>query len=253
MDRDAVGRRVGLEAVGQREFQRGVGLNPARRPVTVVGGEIALDQHLHRKVEQRRLRELIDDRWGSEPIEDGRPRKSIERTGGDLLERLDVNGFVYSRGYSNETVAKLQNYILMVIWSIQSDVTAAASYQDFIKHTILFPHETPFSWLLKGNLFEEIIERWVEVRRYDNSIVTVIELLRPEHRGRRRRDYLARRETWVSRDIHLIELNFLLDGRPPGRDLPAGHFSAVISRGGCGCEPRRCSRRSAFAHGTWWR
>ncbi|HEY7853340.1 MAG TPA: FAD-dependent oxidoreductase, partial [Caulobacteraceae bacterium] len=82
----------------------------------------------------------------------------FERTGADLLERLDVNGFVYSRGYSNETVAKLQNYILMVIWSIQSDVTAAASYQDFIKHTILFPHATPFSWLLKGNLYEKIIE-----------------------------------------------------------------------------------------------
>ncbi|HEY2179209.1 MAG TPA: FAD-dependent oxidoreductase, partial [Caulobacteraceae bacterium] len=80
------------------------------------------------------------------------------RSGPDLLERLDVNGFVYSRGYSNEQVAKLQNYILMVIWSIQSDVTAAASYQDFIKHTMLFPHPTPFSWLLNGNLYEKIIQ-----------------------------------------------------------------------------------------------
>jgi hypothetical protein len=80
------------------------------------------------------------------------------RSGADLLERLDVNGFVYSRGYSNEEVAKLQNYILMVIWSIQSDVTAAASYQDFIKHTMLFPHPTPFSWLLNGNLYEKIVQ-----------------------------------------------------------------------------------------------
>ena len=32
------------------------------------------------------------------------------------IDRLDVNGFIYSRGYANENVARLQNYILMVIW-----------------------------------------------------------------------------------------------------------------------------------------
>ena len=53
VDRDAVGRRAGVEAVGQRELQRA--LLPARRPVTVVGRDVALDQHLHRVVEQRRL------------------------------------------------------------------------------------------------------------------------------------------------------------------------------------------------------
>jgi hypothetical protein len=81
----------------------------------------------------------------------------FQRTGDDLLERLDVNGFIYSRGYSTEKVAALQNYVLMVIWSIQSNVTAAASYQDFIKHTMAFPHPAPFCWMLEGSLSEKLI------------------------------------------------------------------------------------------------
>ncbi len=81
----------------------------------------------------------------------------FQRTGDDLLERLDVNGFIYSRGYSTEKVAALQNYILMVIWSIQSNVTAAASYQDFIKHSMAFPRAAPFCWMLQGSLYERII------------------------------------------------------------------------------------------------
>jgi len=81
----------------------------------------------------------------------------FQRTGDDLLERLDVNGFIYSRGYSTEKVAALQNYILMVIWSIQSNVTAAASYQDFIKHSMAFPHAAPFCWMLRGSLYQRVI------------------------------------------------------------------------------------------------
>ena len=73
------------------------------------------------------------------------------------IDRLDVNGFLYSRGYATENVAKLQNYILMVIWSIQSDLTAAASYQDFVRHAATFPKPTPFAWLLKGDLYQHII------------------------------------------------------------------------------------------------
>jgi hypothetical protein len=74
------------------------------------------------------------------------------------IDRLDVNGFIYSRGYATENVAKLQNYILMVIWSIQSDLTAAASYQDFVRHAAAFPKPTPFAWLLRGDLYQNIIE-----------------------------------------------------------------------------------------------
>ena len=84
----------------------------------------------------------------------------FNRHGADELDRLDVNGFIYSRGYSTEKLAKLQNYILTVIWSIQSDITGAASYQDFVKHSYNFPKETPFAWLPKGDLFRTIIAPW---------------------------------------------------------------------------------------------
>lgn len=96
-----------------------------------------------------------------------------------LIDRLDVNGFIYSRGYTTENVAALQNQILMVIWSIQSDVTAAASYQDFIKHTLTFPRPTPFCWLLKGDLYRNVIlpfERRLEGCIERGAAVTRVEL-----------------------------------------------------------------------------
>ena len=76
---------------------------------------------------------------------------------GDQFSQLDVNGYIYSRGYATEDVAKMQNYILMTIWSLQSEVTSAISYQDFVKHTLTFPEATPFCWLLKGDLYSNII------------------------------------------------------------------------------------------------
>ena len=82
----------------------------------------------------------------------------FDRKRDDQLENLDVNGFVYSRGYSTQAVAHLQNYMLMLIWSIQSELTAASSYQDFIKHTIAYPKKTPFCYLLEGPLQTKIID-----------------------------------------------------------------------------------------------
>jgi hypothetical protein len=73
------------------------------------------------------------------------------------LDMLDVNGFIYSRGYATEPVARLQNYILMLIWSIRRSQTAAASYQDFIKHSFTYPDGAPFAWMLKGSLAETIV------------------------------------------------------------------------------------------------
>ena len=82
----------------------------------------------------------------------------FNRSGLDQLDMLDVNGFIYSRGYATEDVAKLQNYMLMLIWSIRSAQTAAASYQDFIKHTLTYPNGAPFAWMLKGSLAERILK-----------------------------------------------------------------------------------------------
>lgn len=77
----------------------------------------------------------------------------------DMLSQLDVNGFSYSRAYSTEPAAALQNYTISVIWSIPSYMTSAKVFKQFIKHQVssLSPN-TPYSWLLKGSLQKKIIE-----------------------------------------------------------------------------------------------
>ncbi|MXP14911.1 FAD-dependent oxidoreductase [Altererythrobacter confluentis] len=81
----------------------------------------------------------------------------FDRSSFDQLNKLDVNGFIYSRGYSTENVAEMENYILTLIWSIQSEETAAATYQNFLRHCFKFPDNSPFSWLLKGSLDKQLI------------------------------------------------------------------------------------------------
>ncbi len=82
----------------------------------------------------------------------------FDRSSLDQLDKLDVNGFIYSRGYATENVAKMENYILTLIWSIQSEDTAAATYQNFLRHCFKFPDNSPFSWLLKGSLDKMLIQ-----------------------------------------------------------------------------------------------
>src|SRR5208282_4183583 len=74
-----------------------------------------------------------------------------------VLSRLSVNGFLHSRPYATERCAELHDFMLMVIWSIHGNLTSAASYKDFVKHTFGFPRATPFAWMLKGRLQEKII------------------------------------------------------------------------------------------------
>lgn len=97
----------------------------------------------------------------------------FNRLGLDQLDMLDVNGFIYSRGYATEPVAKLQNYILMLIWSIKSSQTAAASYQDFIKHTFSYPDGAPFAWMLKGSLAEKVVAPMAEKLKDLGCVVAV--------------------------------------------------------------------------------
>ncbi|WP_128891364.1 FAD-dependent oxidoreductase [Erythrobacter sp. HKB08] len=82
----------------------------------------------------------------------------FDRDSQNTIQMLDVNGFIYSRGYATENVAAMQNYILMLIWSIQSSWTAAATYQNFLRHNYTFPDRAPFSWLLKGSMSEKLIK-----------------------------------------------------------------------------------------------
>lgn len=76
----------------------------------------------------------------------------FERNASNLMEMLDVNGFIYSRGYGTEDVAEMQNYLLSLIWSIPSAWTAADTYQNFLRHTFTFPNHAPFNFLMKNCL-----------------------------------------------------------------------------------------------------
>jgi uncharacterized protein with NAD-binding domain and iron-sulfur cluster len=75
-----------------------------------------------------------------------------------VLDRLDVTGYLYSRPFMNESIAGLHDAILKVIWSMPSNETSAHAYQDLLRHTMTFPHETPFAWLVKGPAGKKLIE-----------------------------------------------------------------------------------------------
>ncbi|MGH7024804.1 MAG: FAD-dependent oxidoreductase [Caulobacteraceae bacterium] len=74
-----------------------------------------------------------------------------------VLDRLDVNGYFYSRGYSVDEVGKQHDRLISLIWSIPSNMTSASAYQNFIKHHLAFPHINSFGWLLKGSVQAKII------------------------------------------------------------------------------------------------
>ncbi|PZN94906.1 MAG: hypothetical protein DCF31_08085 [Alphaproteobacteria bacterium] len=106
--------------------------------------------------------------------------------GGDVtdnLERIDVNGFLYSRGYVTEDVAKVHNYILTLVWSMNSDVTAAKTYQDFLRHFSSFPNEQPLAWLLRGSLRQKIVQpladklRDLGVTVHTETMVTALDII----------------------------------------------------------------------------
>jgi hypothetical protein len=77
---------------------------------------------------------------------------SVPRAGKQLkvMDELDVTGYLASRPYMNNKIAELHDDILKIIWSMPSDSTSAQAYQDLIRHTLTFPNETPFAWLVKG-------------------------------------------------------------------------------------------------------
>lgn len=105
----------------------------------------------------------------------------FDRSGLRQLQQLDVNGYLYSRGYATEAVAKMDNYVLSLIWSIPSEQTAAATYQNFMRHTWQFPDHAPFAWMLKGSLASRLIdpiEQHLRARGCDVRLNTPVKMLR---------------------------------------------------------------------------
>lgn len=81
---------------------------------------------------------------------------------------------------------------------------------------------------------EEERPLWIEIRRVpDRELVTILELLSPTNKdGHGRREYIAKRNALLERDIHLVELDLLLSGPrlPMGAALPRGDFYAFVAR-----------------------
>jgi hypothetical protein len=88
--------------------------------------------------------------------------------------------------------------------------------------------------IVRNIIGDPIREGYIEVvRRGDNSLVAVLELLSPTNKtGSGRGEYLLKRDQVLRGPAHLVELDLLLRGpRMPFRDaLPEGHFFAMISR-----------------------
>lgn len=71
------------------------------------------------------------------------------------------------------------------------------------------------------------------LRRDDRALVAVIELLSPTNKGSERGVYLQKRDELIASSVHLVEFDFLLEGRrlPMGSSLPPADYYALISRG----------------------
>jgi hypothetical protein len=81
---------------------------------------------------------------------------------------------------------------------------------------------------------EEYREAFIEIlHRPSHKVVAVVEVLSPGNKaGNTRRDYLAKRNGLMNREVHLIEIDFLVGGRrlPMERPLPLGDCFALIAR-----------------------
>lgn len=76
--------------------------------------------------------------------------------------------------------------------------------------------------------------RKIEIfRTSDSTLVTVLELLSPTNKNPPgRAEYLAKRADLLAQEIHLVELDLLIAGRPLPMEhaLPIGHFYSIVAR-----------------------
>jgi len=82
--------------------------------------------------------------------------------------------------------------------------------------------------------WDEETAAWLEIQTLGGDLVTVIELLSPVNKaGDGFRKYVERREGFLSRGIHLVEIDLLLRGRRLVFDspLPEGDYYVYVTRG----------------------
>jgi hypothetical protein len=82
---------------------------------------------------------------------------------------------------------------------------------------------------------EEIRDAWIEIRhRPGRELITAIEVLSPWNKsGEGYWEYRAKRRKLIRRNVHLVELDFLVRGQrlPMEQELPPGDYYAFVSRG----------------------
>lgn len=80
---------------------------------------------------------------------------------------------------------------------------------------------------------EEARETYIQIlHRPDRTLVAILELLSPSNKEEPDRStYLARRNTLLHRDVHLVELDLLLKGQriPLADAYPAGNYFALVA------------------------
>jgi hypothetical protein len=82
-------------------------------------------------------------------------------------------------------------------------------------------------------LEEETSETYIQIlHRSDRTLVAVLELLSPSNKEEPDRStYLARRNTLLHHDVHLVELDLLLKGQRIllAEPYPSGHYFALVA------------------------
>jgi hypothetical protein len=80
---------------------------------------------------------------------------------------------------------------------------------------------------------EEIRETYIQLLyRRDRTLVAILEMLSPANKEEPDRSvYLARRNTLLRRDVHLVEADLLLKGQriPLGEEYPKGDYFALVA------------------------
>ena len=91
-------------------------------------------------------------------------------------------------------------------------------------------------------LYDTPKQRFIEVVRYaDEQLITTIEVLSPTNKrpGADRTAYLSKRTDLLLHEVHLVEVDLLVEGRrlPMGAPLPSGDYFAFVTRWP---SPERC-------------
>ena len=88
-----------------------------------------------------------------------------------FLENQTLNDFVADRYYATPAVTEFFNATVTNVWSIDSYLSSALSYQSYAKYQ--FREPTPQCWVLKGDSYQQIVTPLlVKLRKFGCTIQT---------------------------------------------------------------------------------